>query len=49
MSKIGSASKEKKKVSCGTPRELKRLESSINYDGRKKEGKAIGGFRMICE
>lgn len=29
-SKARSTLKEKKKVSCGTPRELKRLESSIN-------------------
>lgn len=38
----GSAPKEKKKMCEGTPRELKRLESSINYDGRRKEEKKLG-------
>lgn len=49
MSKTESALKEKKKVSCGTLRELKRLESSISYDGKKKESKAASGIRMLCE
>lgn len=41
--------KKRKKLNVGTPRELKRLETSINYDGRKKESKAVSGFKMICQ
>lgn len=37
-----SEAKDKKKQSEGTPRELKRLEFSINYDGQRKEDKKKG-------
>lgn len=36
LREIGSVLNEKKKLSGGTYRELKRLETFINYDGRRK-------------
>lgn len=34
--------KSKKKTCDGTPGELKRLESLINYNGRRKEDRDLG-------
>lgn len=45
--KIGSILKDKKKAGVGTSRELKRLESTINYDGRKGDGKGVNGVKLI--
>lgn len=49
VGKAEPALTERRKVSCGTPRMLKRLESTINYDGRRKEGKKAGGSKMCSE
>lgn len=42
------ANSKRKKQNGGKSRELKRLETSINYENISKGGKSVGGVRLIC-
>lgn len=39
--------KEKKKYVEGTPRALKRFESTVNYEGKRKGVKSLGGKKNL--